>query len=249
MNNSLFSEEMLNATIADNAVENNGPVKVLGMEFANDDERRAFFREELRKRLPELKQIEGFPIGEDDDIINLSDPPYYTACPNPWLNDFIKEWEKDKELLEEQGKRIKVKDIVEPYASDVSEGKNNPIYYAHSYHTKCPHPAIMRYILHYTEPGDIVYDGFAGTSMTGVAAGKCSEHKVINEFNMIGKPGVRHCICGDLSPIASFIGYNFNHPVSLKQLKLQSRDIVDSVKKELGFFYKTKHNFLEVFFH
>ena len=70
------------------------PEKVvcLGMEFENEDARRVYFREELRKKLPELKQIEGFPIGEDDDIVNLSDPPYYTACPNPWLNDFIAEW-------------------------------------------------------------------------------------------------------------------------------------------------------------
>jgi hypothetical protein len=51
----------------------------------------------------------------------------------------------------------------EPFAADVSEGKNDPIYNAHSYHTKVPHKAIMRYILHYTDPGDIVFDGFCGT--------------------------------------------------------------------------------------
>ena len=27
----------------------------------------------------------------------------------------------------------------------------------------------MRYILHYTDPGDVVFDGFCGTGMTGVA--------------------------------------------------------------------------------
>ena len=52
------------------------PVTCLGMTFESDEARRAYFREELRKRLPELRKIEGFPIGEDDDIINLSDPPY-----------------------------------------------------------------------------------------------------------------------------------------------------------------------------
>ena len=128
MDNSLFSEEMLNATIADNTIENNGPVKVLGMEFANDDERRAYFREELRKKLPELKQIEGFPIGEDDDIINLSDPPYYTACPNPWLNNFIKEWESEKVILQSDGKRTEDFEVKEPYAIDVKVSKSNPIY-------------------------------------------------------------------------------------------------------------------------
>lgn len=55
------------------------PITCLGLTFTSDDERRDHFRAELRHKLPELKQIEGFPIGEDDDIINLSDPPYYTA--------------------------------------------------------------------------------------------------------------------------------------------------------------------------
>ena len=58
----------------------------------------------------------------------------------------------------------------EPFAADVSEGRSGLFYDAHSYHTKVPHKAIMRYILHYTEPGDIVFDGFCGTGMTGVAA-------------------------------------------------------------------------------
>ena len=35
----------------------------------------------------------------------------------------------------------------------------------------------MRYILHYTEPGDIVFDGFCGTGMTGVAAQLCGDSR------------------------------------------------------------------------
>ena len=148
----LFSSEEMRQAEDSNLVQQQGPVTCLGMEFENDEARRAYFREELRKKLPELRKIEGFPIGEDDDIINLSDPPYYTACPNPWLNDFIAEWEKEKVQLEARGKRKADFEVKEPYASDVSEGKNNPIYMAHAYHTKCPHPAIMRYILHFTQP-------------------------------------------------------------------------------------------------
>ena len=56
---------------------------------------------------------------------------------------------------------------------DVSEGKTDPIYKAHSYHTKVPHLAIVPSILHYTEPGDVVLDGFCGSGMTGVAAQWC----------------------------------------------------------------------------
>lgn len=152
------------------------PVTCLGMTFDSEDARREYFRKELRKKLPELKQIEGFPIGDDDDIINLSDPPYYTACPNPWLNDFIEEWEKEKNVLEKEGKRKASNDIVEPYAYGVKQGKNSAIYNANSYHTKVPYEVIMRYILHYTQPGDVILDGFAGTGMTGVAAAACGKN-------------------------------------------------------------------------
>jgi hypothetical protein len=42
-----------------------------------------------------------------------------------------------------------------PFASDIKEGKNDPIYNAHSYHTKVPPHSIIPYILHYTKPGDL----------------------------------------------------------------------------------------------
>ena len=217
-----------------------GPETCLGIQFANDEERRAFFREELRKKLPELRQIEGFPIGEDDDIINLSDPPYYTACPNPWINDFIKEWEADKARLQAEGKRKADFEVKEPYSSDVSEGKNNPIYMAHAYHTKVPHPAIMRYILHYTQPGDIVFDGFCGTGMTGVAANMCgssAEIQTLNEQNV--EAGVRHGICSDLSPAASSIAAGYNAPFRIKEFKRKALKILDILDAELGWMYET----------
>lgn len=216
-------------------------VVCLGMEFPSEDARREYFRAELRKKLPELKQIEGFPIGEDDDIINLSDPPYYTACPNPWLNDFIEEWEKEKVQLEKEGKRKKNFKVNEPYASDVSEGKNNPIYMAHAYHTKVPHPAIMRYILHYTQPGDIVFDGFCGTGMTGVAAQLCGSEndvKALKEEN--AQIGVRHGICSDLSPIASLIAATYNLKFDPKTFERKALKILEQVEKELGWMYETE---------
>jgi len=160
-------------------------VTVLGREFASDEERREYFRTELRTKLPELKKMEGFPLGIDDDIIALSDPPYYTACPNPWIADFVQEWESAKPAQPKAYQR-------EPFAADVSEGKNDPIYNAHSYHTKVPHKAIMRYILHYTEPGDIVFDGFCGTGMTGVAAQLCGDRDQVLSLGYQVKPGWHH---------------------------------------------------------
>lgn len=220
-----------------------GPVTVFGLTFKNDEERRQYFREELRRRLPELRKIEGFPIGEDDDIINLSDPPYYTACPNPWLNDFIAQWEEEKKELQREGKRKANFEVKEPYASDVSEGKNNPIYMAHSYHTKVPHPAIMRYILHYTQPGDIVLDGFCGTGMTGVASNMCGNKAEVDALDeKRALVGTRHCICSDLSPMASLISASYNFPFNPQWFKKKAMSILEQVDKEWGWMYETEVN-------
>jgi len=238
-----------------------GPVTCLGMTFENDDARRAHFTEELRKKLqdPEFRKIEGFPIGSDEDILNLSDPPYYTACPNPWIADFIAEWEAQKPEQPEGYHYHR-----EPFAVDVSEGKNDPIYNAHSYHTKVPHKAIMRYILHYTEPGDIVFDGFCGTGMTGVAAQMCGDREVVMSLGYQVKPdgtilqeetdedgkkmwrpfsklGVRKAILNDLSPAATFIAYNYNTPVDVASFEKEAKRILKEVEEECGWMYETLH--------
>lgn len=249
-NNGLYSDEEMDRMLyVSPENQDSNPVTVLGITFDNDYERRKYFREELRKKLPELRKIEGFPIGEDDDIINLSDPPYYTACPNPWLNDFIAVWEKEKEQLVQENNRSTVFDVKEPYASDVSEGKTNPVYTAHTYHTKVPHPAIMRYILHYTQPGDIVFDGFAGTGMTGVAAQACGDSKnvysakIANEWKtMYGtspKWGIRHAICGDLSPYAADMSFCYNTPLDTKVLLKEMTRITKELNDECGWLYQT----------
>ncbi|MDF1597028.1 MAG: DNA methyltransferase [Acidimicrobiia bacterium] len=116
-------------------------------------------REELRRQLPELRKLPGFPIGSDEDILRMSVPPYYTACPNPFIEDWLEETSPDGY---EERKYVDPG----PYATDVTAGTGNLVYKAHSYPTKVPHEVIAKFILHYTRPGDVVLDGFAGTGMT-----------------------------------------------------------------------------------
>ncbi|MEI2614065.1 MAG: DNA methyltransferase [Methylotenera sp.] len=227
------------------------------MEFTNNETRREHFLAILRERLkdPAFRKIEGFPIGTDEDILALSDPPFYTACPNPFIEDFIKYYGKPYDSLVPYNK--------EPFAADVSEGKNDPIYLAHSYHTKVPHKAIMRYILHYTQPGDVVFDGFCGTGMTGVAAQLCGDRSVVESLGYrveadgnilvselengktIWKPfsklGMRRAILNDLSPAATFIARNYNTPVNVYAFEDEVKHILAEVEAECGWMYETKH--------
>ena len=215
------------------------------------------YRERLRLFLedPASRQIEGFPIGENDAILALSDPPYYTACPNPFLGEIIEKWEQAQEMLQAQQPGEGQKYHREPFATDVSEGKNDPIYNAHSYHTKVPHKAIMRYILHYTQPGDIVFDGFCGTGMTGVAAQLCGDKKVVESLGYrvtedgivfdgekpFSKMGARKAALVDLSPAATFIAYNYNAPVDTRSFEQEARRILKEVEEECGWMYETAH--------
>jgi hypothetical protein len=149
------------------ATRDPGPVTCLGMTFPNDEERHKHFLGILREKMkdPEFRKIDGFPIGSGEDILALSDPPYYTACPNPFIADFITHYGKPYDPSKLYSRK--------PFAADTGAGKTHPIYTAHSYHSKIPHLATMPCILQYTEPGDIVFDGFSGSGMTGVAAQLC----------------------------------------------------------------------------
>ncbi len=243
----LFSDDYLDQLNPQKQVEQ-GPVTVFGLIFKNDEERRQYFREELRRRLPELRKIEGFPIGEDDDIINLSDPPYYTACPNPWLNDFIAQWEEEKKELQREGRRKADFEVKEPYPYGIHEQKNNPIYVAHSYHTKVPPEVIMNYYLYYTQPGDIVVDGFAGTGMAGVAANQCGapfvetknifETKWKNQFDVNINWGYRNAILGDLSPITSYITYNYCNTIESSKFVKAATEILSKLENDYGYLYE-----------
>ena len=220
-------------------------VECLGVTFENDDARREHFLGILREKLkdPEFREIEGFPIGKDEDILALSDPPYYTACPNPWVGDFIKLYGKPYDPAEPYNR--------EPFAADVSVGKTDAIYRAHSYHTKVPHLAIVPSILHYTEPGDVVLDGFCGSGMTGVAAQWCgmapeAYRKEVEAAWKAGgreKPrwGARRVVLGDLSPAATFIAANYNLPFNVGAFARASSQILDEVEDELGWMYETLH--------
>ena len=195
-------------------------------------------RKLTKEDIDKVRDIEGFPIGTDKDIIALSDAPYYTACPNPFIEEFIREngTPYDEETDDYH---------CEPFAADVSEGKKDPIYNAHSYHTKVPYKAIMKYILHYTKPGDLVFDGFCGTGMTAVAAQMCGKHDPEMSFAMTGEflsPnwGERKAIISDLSPAATFISSIYTKPIDVRKFRAAFNTVFKTAYDECGWMYKTR---------
>ncbi|MBO1040017.1 DNA methyltransferase [Brucella pituitosa] len=224
----------------------NGPVECLGQTFASDDVRREHFLKLLAEKLedPAFRKQEGFPKGSDAAILAMSDPPYYTACPNPWLAEFVAHYGKSYDPA--------VKYSREPLAIDVSVGKTDAIYKAHSYHTKVPHLAIVPSILHYTQPGDVVLDGFSGSGMTGVAAQWCGtapssyRHELEltwkKEGRSVPKWGARRAVLNDLSPAATFIGANYNIPFDVDDFAKAGKQLLKAVEQDIGWMYETLHS-------
>jgi DNA modification methylase len=131
-----------------------------------------------------------------------------------------------------------------PFAADIKEGKNDPIYNAHSYHTKVPPRGIIPYILHYTKRGDLVLDPFCGSGMTGVAVQMCANPPadILEQFpDLKDRCGPRACVMSDLSPAACHIAYNYNTPVNVEALKHEFDRIKAAVKEEFNWLYGTEH--------
>lgn len=182
-------------------------------------------RKLTKKDLDKVRDIEGFPIADDEDIIALSDAPRYTACPNPFIEKFIK---KNGKVYDESTDDY----ICEPYSEDVEENKHDLIYNIHGYHTKVPPKAIRKLICHYTKPGDIVFDGFCGSGMTGIAAQMCSGRK----GDLMG----RKIIINDLATYATFISANYNNPND-ENIIAEIQGIIDEIKDKYGKYYQTIH--------
>ncbi len=222
-----------------------GPVECLGQTFASDEARREHYLKLLAEKLkdPEFRKTPGFPTGSDHDILGLSDPPYYTACPNPFLVEFVQFHGRPFDSSEDYRRK--------PFCVDVSEGRTDQLYRAHSYHTKVPHLAIVPSVLHYTRPGDLILDGFCGSGMTGVAAQWCGtsseeyRRTLEHRWNLdgLGKPewGARRVLLGDLGPAATFIAANYNLPFDRKAFETSARELLKSIESDVGWMYETRH--------
>jgi len=205
----------------------NQPVECLGMTFENDGSRREYFLNILRKKLkdPGFRKNEGFPIGEDQDILALSDPPYYTACPNPFIGDFV------------EYHRTPFKSDVdyqcEAFAVDSSFGKtSNALTRAHPYHTKVPPGAVQSFVDHYIPSSGIIIDSCCGIGMAGVG---------VNLHNAEKGANVATILC-DLSTISTFASYNYNSVTNAISLSTILSELSDELETRIQKHFTTAHN-------
>jgi predicted RNA methylase len=102
----------------------------------------------------------------------------------------------------------------------------------------------------------VVYDGFCGTGMTGVAALMCGNPSEVaslelsvkkdgtvtdSNSSVISQLGVRRAILNDLSPTATFIAYNYTSHISAPTFGRNARRLMESASEAIGWMYQTLH--------
>lgn len=113
------------------------------------------------------------------------------------------------------------KRVREPLAVPVRGRKNTHAYSVHSYPTKVPPEAIEPFIAHFTEPGDVVLDPFAGSGMTGLAAIRLGRRAVLN----------------DLGVGAVHLAWNITHHCDPARIKFAADSVLAQVQDEVTRLY------------
>ncbi|HLJ88556.1 MAG TPA: DNA methyltransferase [Candidatus Angelobacter sp.] len=107
-------------------------------------------------------------------------------------------------------------------AERINVQKTSTSYRAHSYHTKVPPEAISPFIRAFTRPGEIVFDPFCGSGMTGVAA--LMEN--------------RSALLSDLSPAAVHIARNYTTPCDLQEFAAALARVEERVFPTIDWLYR-----------
>jgi 16S rRNA G966 N2-methylase RsmD len=113
----------------------------------------------------------------------------------------------------------------------------------------------MRYLLHYTNPKDVILDGFCGTGMAGVAAQLCGDKKEISALGytvtkngcivesdgtVISRIGERRAILSDLSPCATFISANYSALFDLHSFQQEATEVIAAIETRLEWLFNSK---------
>src|SRR5688572_24307719 len=96
------------------------------------------------------------------------------------------------------------------YSTPVQSRRSGALFSSHPYPTRIDPVAIVPFLLAHTRPGDTVFDGFAGTGSTGLAAVLCADpdDAVVKQVSkLVDEPewGARHVVMYDISQLAGFI--------------------------------------------
>ncbi|MCS3902091.1 16S rRNA G966 N2-methylase RsmD [Methylohalomonas lacus] len=121
--------------------------------------------------------------------------------------------------------------------------RTGPLYGAFPYPTKISPEAIALYIASHTKPGDIVFDGFAGSGTTGLAALLCENpsNELRAEADRLGLQvewGARNAVLYELGVLGAFIGKTLTRPPDTQSFREAANRILNQAERDTGWMYE-----------
>ena len=131
------------------------------------------------------------------------------------------------------------------YDQPLPSTRSGVIFNTHNYPTKINTSAVVACIMAHTKPGDLVFDGFAGSGVTGLAATLCgkpdsdlkkSVEKILGSVTW----GSRDCALYDVSELATFISGTVLNPPDVDGFSQAAQEILNLLDAEWSWMYSIK---------
>ena len=116
------------------------------------------------------------------------------------------------------------------------------MYRAFPYPTKIAPEAIALFIAAHTRPGDTVFDGFAGSGTTGLAALLCGNPPVdvraaAAQAGLTAAWGARNAVLYELGALGAFVAATLTNPPPPAAFRSAAEDVLDAADQEIGWLY------------
>jgi hypothetical protein len=128
------------------------------------------------------------------------------------------------------------------YARSLPATRSGSLYGAFPYPTKISPEAIALFIAGHTNPGDTIFDGFAGSGTTGLATLLCENPppELRQEAKRLGlnvQWGVRNAVLYELSALGAFVGRTLTNPPDPKVFRKAAEEILKAAQQNDGWMY------------
>lgn len=131
------------------------------------------------------------------------------------------------------------------YERPLSATRTGALYTAFPYPTKISPEAIALFIAAHTKPGDTVFDGFAGSGTTGLAALLCENPTSImrTEADRLGLNvtwGARNAVLYEIGALGAFVGRTLTNPPDPIAFRQAAERILADAEEADGWMYLAK---------
>lgn len=141
--------------------------------------------------------------------------------------------------------RKRQRSIAQLYRQPLKATRSGPLFSAFPYPTKISPETIALFIATHTKPGDTVFDPFAGSGTTGIAALLCAAptQAMRDEARKLGlrvKWGPRRAVLQELGVLGSFIGQTLCSPPNPEEFLREAERILSECERDLSWMYEAR---------